>query len=177
VVRAYAKRPRTFERVTEDFLASGVSAARAGASGRSKSGTAGLERLENPMFRSRRTARLIALNATAVLALGIGAGVAHADPIPVNELIVPPVITIPKPPDTIQVNPCLINPNLCRPPITIPNVPPTVPPNKTPDPTTPPTTQPSDPTPPPTTSTGSDGNVMPTAPAAPVVHASPTFTG
>jgi hypothetical protein len=120
------------------------------------------------MTRISRTRRLVAVAAGATLSLGLFAGTAHAltahhdqrITIPFDDGLPPHLPPITIPPD-ITIDPCVFVPEQCTPPTLPPPV--TVPPPTSPPTTDPGTTDTSDPVPP--------------ASHAPVVQASPNFTG
>jgi hypothetical protein len=122
------------------------------------------------MSLSSRILRVVAVFATASLSLGIGAGAAHA--LTVGDRITIPIDQpdLPQLPPIIEVDPCVIAPQLCTPP-TVPD----------PDPTTTttvPTTDTTMPTTDTTVKTTPTGDPAPLAPAPhTVVTGSPHFTG
>jgi hypothetical protein len=123
-----------------------------------------------------RTTRLLAVFATTALTLGIGAGAAHA--LTVHPRAATPEFQQPDLPvlPPIDVDPCVIVPQLCTPDTTVPDPSPTTVP-----PTTVPTSDTTMPTPPTTvphndTTHSGDPAPMPRAPHT-VVTGSPHFTG
>jgi hypothetical protein len=105
-----------------------------------------------------RPSRLLALTAGATLSLGLFAGAASASRLEIN------------PGPTIEVDPCVVSPVLCDPPPGIVVTPTTMPPTPTTTVPTPPTTA-GNPDP------GDTVDPLPPAGPAPVVTATPTFTG
>jgi hypothetical protein len=106
-----------------------------------------------------RPSRLLALTAGATLSLGLFAGAAHANRLTINNPTIDP-----------NVNPCVVVPTLCDPPPGIVVTPTTMPPTPTTTVPTPPTTA-GNPDP------GDTVDPLPPAGPAPVVTATPTFTG